>query len=59
MNTISDPLVVLEQAGGRYLFLTDDAAVVIRSDGQVVTAWTKSEFLPHIEAILQDVLATP
>jgi hypothetical protein len=59
LNTIRNPVVVLEQAGGRYLYLTDEAAVVMRGDGQVVTAWTKSEFLPHIQAILQDVLGVP
>jgi len=43
-----------QRAASRYLYLTDEAAVVIRGDGQVVTAWTRSEFLPHIQQILRD-----
>jgi RHS repeat-associated protein len=55
LSTVSDPTVVLEQAGNRYLYITSKAAVVITGDGQVVTAWTSNEFLPNIQQILADV----
>jgi acyl-CoA reductase-like NAD-dependent aldehyde dehydrogenase len=54
LETTRNPLVVLQQAGNLYLYLTDDAAVVLTGNGQVVTAWTRSEFLPHVKQIIRD-----
>lgn len=58
-DTVRDPRVVLQQSGDRYLFLSDEAGVAIRSDGQVVTAYTSSQFKPHILQILRDAGASP
>ena len=54
LTAVSDPTVVLQQAGNRYLYLTTDTAVVITGDGQVVTAWTSNEFLSRVQQILSD-----
>jgi hypothetical protein len=51
-DTVANPTVVLQQAGGRYLYLTDQAAVAITRDGQVVTTYSQREFLPHIIEVL-------
>lgn len=59
LEATRSPRVVLQQAGNRYLHLTDDAAVAITGDGQVVTAWTRNEFYPHIKQILRDAGGTP
>lgn len=59
LDTMRNPRVVQQQVGERYLYLTDEAAGVIRGDGQVVTAWTRSEFLPHVEQILRDAGGLP
>ena len=59
VETTRNPLVVLQQAGNRYLYLTDDAVVVLTGDGQVATAWTRAEFFPHIQQILRDAGGAP
>ena len=59
LNTIRDPSVVLRQSGGNYLHLTPEAGVVLRADGQVVTAYSSAQFKPHILQILQDGGAIP
>jgi hypothetical protein len=53
--TMTNPTVVLQQGGNRYLYLTEQAAVVITADGQVVTAWTQREFLPGVLEVLSVV----
>jgi hypothetical protein len=50
--TVANPTVVLEQAGGRLLYLTDQAAVVMTREGQVVTAWGQRDFLPSVLEVL-------
>jgi hypothetical protein len=52
-NTVATPLVVLQQAGDRFLYLTDQAAVVIRRDGQIVTTWTEREFWAPVRDLLR------
>lgn len=54
-NTVADPKVVLRQGSGNYLHLSDVAAVVLRPDGQVVTAYGRADFRQHIFDILADV----
>jgi hypothetical protein len=39
LETVKNPAVVAQQGGGRTLYLTPDAAVVLDSSGQVVTVW--------------------
>ena len=53
-NTVADPKVVLRQGSGNYLHLSDEAAVVLRPDGQVVTAYGRADFRQHIFDILAD-----
>ena len=48
------PSVVLEQSGGSYMYLSNEAAVVIRPDGQVVTVWGAPEFNVNTLQILPD-----
>jgi len=55
LATLRNPVVVLQQ-GGRYLYLSSNAAVVITAEGQVVTAWTSAQFTPAIRAILSSVV---
>lgn len=53
-DTIGQPTAVLHQSGGNYLFLSDRAGVVLRGDGQVVTAYTSRQFKPHLQQVLRD-----
>ena len=40
VNAVRNPTVALSQDGGsRFVFVTPDAAVVMRADGQIVTVW--------------------
>ncbi len=59
LNTVRNPSVVLRQSGGNYLHLSPQAGVVLRPDGQVVTAYSSAQFKPHIIQILQDAGAIP
>ena len=52
INTTKNPTVVLQQAGGNRLYLTDQAAVVLNKKGQVVTTYTSKEFKPHVQDVL-------
>lgn len=52
-STVASPAVVLRQGNGRYLLVSRQAAVVMTAEGQVVTAWTRKEFLPHILSLLE------
>lgn len=53
-DTVGQPSAVLKQSGGNYLFLSQRAGVVLRADGQVVTAYTGKQFKPHIQQVLRD-----
>lgn len=52
LDTVKNPLVTLKQAGGNVLRLTNEAGVVLDKSGNVVTTYTKNQFLPHIKNIL-------
>jgi len=39
LKTVKNPTVAVTQGGGRTLYLTREAAVVLNSEGQVVTSW--------------------
>jgi hypothetical protein len=55
VNTMRSPSVVLEQNGGSsYMYLSNEAAVVIRPDGEVVTVWGAPDFNANTLQILQD-----
>jgi len=51
IETLRAPTVVIQQ-GGRYLYLSKNAAVVITAEGEMVTAWTSAHFTAAIRAVL-------
>ncbi len=53
-DTVANPRVVLQQGNGNFLYLSDDAAIVLRSDGQMVTAYGSADYRAHILSILAD-----
>lgn len=54
-DTVANPRVVLEQGSGNLIHIADDAVVVLRPDGQLVTTYGRSDFKQHIFDILGDV----
>ncbi|MCP3880778.1 MAG: hypothetical protein GY701_20645 [Sulfitobacter sp.] len=56
METVRNPAAVLEQSSGRFLYLSEQGAVVLDDVGQVVTVWNRSDFNAANEAILADAL---
>jgi hypothetical protein len=54
LETVRNPRVVLQQRGGRYLYLDEEAAVAIHGNGQVVTAYTRGQFNFRIQQILRE-----
>lgn len=59
LATMRSPAAVLRQGGGRFLYVSRDTAVVITSEGQVVTAYTAREFQPQIIEVLRAAGALP
>ena len=55
-NTVQKPLVVLQQSGGNYLYLTEEAVVVLNPGGRVVTAYPKSDFEGNILKLLEELI---
>lgn len=53
LDTIRNPTVVLPQGGGRTLFLTREAAVVLDSQGQAVTIWGAANHTPKTLELLK------
>ncbi|MEH0974043.1 RHS repeat-associated core domain-containing protein [Micromonospora sp. CPCC 205546] len=57
LDAVYNPIAVVENkvAGNvRYTYLGRDATVVMRPDGQVVTAWNASQNKPFVQQIIQD-----
>ncbi len=54
-RAIRQPLVVFHQGGGKHLFVGTLAAVVIDSEGQLVTAYGKSYYKEDILSILKEI----
>ncbi|MGH6811919.1 MAG: hypothetical protein ACREDM_06065 [Methylocella sp.] len=54
-NTVSDPLIVLKQSQGQYLYLSDNAVVVLNPSGEVITTYPASKFDATIKEILDFV----
>lgn len=52
-NTVTNPLVRLQQAGDNILYLTKQAVVVLNNVGQVVTAYTSKDFESHVMEIIK------
>jgi RHS repeat-associated protein len=57
LNTIRNPKIVFSQgaSGGRFLFLSEDAAVVLNSSGKVITTYSKDHFDHVIKAVLESI----
>lgn len=56
LNTVRNPTRVVPQSGGRTLYLTNDAAVVLDSSGQVVTTWSGAEHTAKTLELLSGVM---
>ncbi len=54
-DTVSDPLMVLQQSDGRFMFLSDKAVVVLDPSGRVITTYPASHFDARIRGILDHV----
>ncbi|RHX77443.1 hypothetical protein DLM77_21140 [Leptospira yasudae] len=52
LNTVENATVVLKQSSGGYLYITDKAAVVLNSSGQIVTGYLANRFDASMQAIL-------
>jgi hypothetical protein len=64
MQSLSGKLIIgwglnPQRGGAGYLYLSDNAAVVLRPDGQVVTVWGAPEFNATTRQILQDAREGP
>ena len=46
LETVKNPSVIIQQGGGRTLYLTPDAAVVLDGGGQAVTIWGGAQHTP-------------
>ena len=55
INTVREPLIVLQQNGGNYMYLTEQAVVVLNSNGRVVTSYPTSMFKRDILEVLNAV----
>ncbi|MGH6812164.1 MAG: hypothetical protein ACREDM_07390 [Methylocella sp.] len=55
-STVEDPLVVLKQSDGRFLFLSETAVVILDRSGKVITIYTAPQFDTEIRQILDYVL---
>ena len=53
LNTVNNPIVVLQQSSGNYLYLTREAVVVTTPAGRVITTYPASMFDSGIWNILK------
>jgi RHS repeat-associated protein len=53
LNTVRSPAVVLQRSGGQYLYLSNQAAVVLSPSGRVITTYGKADFDSVILNILR------
>jgi RHS repeat-associated protein len=56
LETMSNPLAVLQQSGNTRLFLSQQAVVVLNKAGLVVTTYGSNLFKPEVQAILNKAL---
>jgi len=59
LGTVNNPSVVLQQSGGQYLFLSNQAGVVLNPAGQVITAYPSSMFGPGVLNIMSTLSIAP
>ncbi len=55
LNTVSNPSVTLQQAGGNTMYLTRQAAVILNQAGKVVTTYGSGQFQQHVSEVLKSV----
>lgn len=55
LETVKNPLVTLEQAGGNIMYLTRQAAVILDKAGRVVTTYAKEQFQEHVLNVLENL----
>lgn len=55
LETVANPSAVLQQSAGQYLYLSDQAAVVLDPTGQLVTAYPSSMFDSNVQGALDGV----
>lgn len=53
LETVNNPNVVLQQSGGQYLYLSNDAGVVLNPAGRVITTYPSSMFDSGVTNILR------
>jgi Pretoxin HINT domain len=57
LDAQNNPIAVLEQRVGgqtRYVYIGRNAAFTIRPDGELVTAWSTSDYQPMVQQIVND-----
>lgn len=52
-ETLKNPVVVLEQTRGRYLFISNEAAVVVNNAGTAITTYSRQYYDAAIQSILK------
>ncbi|MFR9166168.1 MAG: hypothetical protein ACLVKO_08145 [Dysgonomonas sp.] len=52
-KTIGNPVAVLKQSNGTYLYLTNEAGVVLNSSGKVITTYPASMFDVEVTSFLK------
>jgi hypothetical protein len=55
-STVADPLIVLRQSDGRFVYFSERAAVILDRSGRVVTIYTEPQFDTKIRQIIEYVL---
>ncbi|MCW2317658.1 hypothetical protein M2322_003222 [Rhodoblastus acidophilus] len=53
--TVNKPLIVLRQSAGQYLYLSNEAGVVLNPAGRVMTTYPASKFGPKVTGILRAI----
>lgn len=52
LNTIKNPSIVFQQSSGRFLYVSNEAAVVLTPTGQIVTAYTSRNYDSTIKGVM-------
>lgn len=58
-STVRNPVVVLQQRPGLYLYVGELGAVVVTGEGKVVTAWPAADHDATIRKILREASGSP
>jgi hypothetical protein len=59
LSTVNSPSVVLQQSGGQYLFLSNQAGVVLNPAGQVIMAYPSIMFGPGVLNVMSRFIIVP